>query len=111
MFQSSRKTMKWSSLLKDIKEKVGLSPSPSPSGLSSISSAVPAADAGGGAESALQGRNGSLADTQSPARFSLSLSLPLSSNHMRLYALRFSFCTLMLRPSCDLVHFKMHLTF
>lgn len=29
MFQSSRKTMKWSSLLKDIKEKVGLThPSP-----------------------------------------------------------------------------------
>ncbi|XP_058086926.1 protein SPIRRIG [Magnolia sinica] len=38
MFQSSRKTMKWASLLKDIKEKVGLSPStPSVSPTSSAS--------------------------------------------------------------------------
>ncbi|KAL5988691.1 hypothetical protein ACLOJK_026791 [Asimina triloba] len=40
MFQSSRKTMKWASLLKDIKEKVGLSPAvPSPPASSSAAAA------------------------------------------------------------------------
>lgn len=44
MFQSSRKTMKWASLLKDIKEKVGLTHSPTsspPSVSSSLDSSSP----------------------------------------------------------------------
>ncbi|XP_010917623.1 protein SPIRRIG [Elaeis guineensis] len=45
MFQSSRKTMKWASLLKDIKEKVGLSQSQSqPSGSFALAPAAAAAD-------------------------------------------------------------------
>ncbi|XP_072990380.1 protein SPIRRIG isoform X1 [Typha latifolia] len=49
MFQSSRKTMKWSTLLKDIKEKVGLSGSPQPLQSNQLSSPslAPVSDASG----------------------------------------------------------------
>ncbi|MQL80070.1 hypothetical protein Taro_012521 [Colocasia esculenta] len=67
--------MKWSSLLKDIKEKVGLSSSPSPSSLSPAGAVVAAAAAAAGADSASPGRNGSVVEAQPHTRFSLSLSL------------------------------------
>ena len=80
MFQRSKgkKTMKWVTLLKDIKEKVGLTQSPSsatsssssPSAASSSSSSAAAAGAGGDDPNA-RWRDSSLS---SPSRFD-SLSL------------------------------------
>ncbi|XP_078429563.1 BEACH-DOMAIN HOMOLOG A1 isoform X2 [Wolffia australiana] len=67
MFQSSRKTMKWSSLLKDIKERVGLSTSPSTSPHSPSSATGSAAD-GERAGSASQDGIRSLSETAPPVR-------------------------------------------
>ena len=69
MFQS-RKTMKWASLLKDIKEKVGLSPSASPL---FPPSAVPTSAEDEGGDLSSQEGNGSLAEKKSSLRSSLSL--------------------------------------
>ncbi|XP_042457467.1 protein SPIRRIG-like isoform X1 [Zingiber officinale] len=76
MFQSSRKTMKWSSLLKDLREKVGLSGSQSPSEFTYPSpSFSPSVEYGGAGttESAPASVYGS--PVSSPARGKIELEL------------------------------------
>lgn len=82
MFQGSkRKTMKWGTLIKDIKEKVGLSQSPSASATaasSSSSSPSSARDHNAPSSTRWQDSSSSPARFNTPPFFPLSLSLSLS---------------------------------